>query len=201
VRGLVIGLTGGISSGKSMVSKLFNKYGIPIVDVDQIARDVVQPGEEAWSKIIKHFGQDILLPDHQIDRKQLGNLIFQDVSQREILNKITHPIIINRTMEQARELERRYPQVIVDIPLLFESNRESLFDQIIVVYVPLALQLNRLMERDQISEKEAMNKINSQMSLERKKEKADIIINNDKGVEETEKQVIRVIKNWARQVT
>ncbi|WP_339064189.1 dephospho-CoA kinase [Tepidibacillus marianensis] len=148
--------------------------------------------------MIEHFGREILLPDHQIDRKRLGNLIFQNESQRKILNEITHPIIIQRTMEQAKVLGRRYPQVIVDIPLLFESKRENLFDLIIVVYVPLSLQITRLMIRDQISEKEAVNKINSQMKLEKKKERADLVIFNDKGVKETEEQVKRIIENWKR---
>ncbi len=101
-------------------------------------------------------------------------------------------------MEQAKVLGRRYPQVIVDIPLLFESKRENLFDLIIVVYVPLSLQITRLMIRDQISEKEAVNKINSQMKLEKKKERADLVIFNDKGVKETEEQVKRIIENWKR---
>ncbi|TCS83561.1 dephospho-CoA kinase [Tepidibacillus fermentans] len=193
---LIIGLTGGIGSGKSTVAKLFRKYGVPVVDVDLIAREVVEPGKEAWRKIIEHFGEKILLPNQQIDRKKLGNIIFQDEKERKILNEITHPIIIRTAIENAKELEKKNSYVIVDIPLLFESKREKLFDQIIVVYVPFAIQLKRLMKRDQISKEEAIRKMKSQIDLEEKKKKADIVIYNDKGIEQTEEQVVKIITDW-----
>ncbi|WP_132767490.1 dephospho-CoA kinase [Tepidibacillus fermentans] len=193
---MIIGLTGGIGSGKSTVAKLFRKYGVPVVDVDLIAREVVEPGKEAWRKIIEHFGEKILLPNQQIDRKKLGNIIFQDEKERKILNEITHPIIIRTAIENAKELEKKNSYVIVDIPLLFESKREKLFDQIIVVYVPFAIQLKRLMKRDQISKEEAIRKMKSQIDLEEKKKKADIVIYNDKGIEQTEEQVVKIITDW-----
>ncbi|MFV9511175.1 dephospho-CoA kinase [Tepidibacillus sp. LV47] len=195
---MIVGLTGGIGSGKSTVAKLFIKYGIPIVDVDQIAREVVKPNLEAWQKIIEHFGEEILLPNQEIDRKKLGRIIFQDEKKRKILNDITHPIIIQKTLDQARELEKKHSLVIVDIPLLFESKREELFDQIIVVYVPFAVQLERLMKRDQISKEEAIMKIKSQMDLEEKKKRADLVIYNDKGIDKTEEQVKQIIADWQR---
>ena len=195
---MLIGLTGGIGSGKSTVANMFNKKGIPVVDADAIAREVVEPGKKAWEKIVEHFGKEILLPDNNIDRKKLGSIIFNDVHQRKRLNDITHPIIILEIMNKAKELEKKHHQVIVDIPLLFESKREPLFDLIIVVYADKKTQLQRLMERDHLSEKEALQKIEAQFDLEQKKEKADIIIYNDKGLDNTEKQIDEIIKNWEK---
>lgn len=195
---MLIGLTGGIGSGKSTVANMFNKKGIPVVDADAIAREVVEPGKKAWERIVEHFGKEILLPDNNIDRKKLGSIIFNDVQQRKRLNDITHPIIILEIMNKAKELEKHHHQVIVDIPLLFESKREPLFDLIIVVYADKKTQLQRLMERDHLSEKEALQKIEAQFDLEQKKEKADIIIYNDRGLENTEKQIDEIIKNWEK---
>jgi len=195
---MLIGLTGGIGSGKSTVSNLFRKYGIPIIDADLIAREVVEPGKKAWKAIIDHFGEEILLPDQHINRKKLGNLIFQNKEKRMELNEITHPIILAEILTRAEELQKHHQQVIVDIPLLFESKREPLFDQIIVVYVNKSIQLQRLMARDQISKEEALQKINAQMSLESKKEKADIVIYNDQDLSKTEQQVLTIIRQWKK---
>ncbi len=192
---MIIGLTGGISSGKSTVINLFRKYGYPIVDADLIAREVVEPKKEAWQKIVHYFGEDILMADQSIDRKKLGALIFSNQEKRMLLNEITHPIIISEIMQQATLLQEQNNHVIVDIPLLFESKREELFDLIIVVYVNKEIQLHRLMNRDQINREEALQKIASQMDLEKKKEKADLIIYNDQSIEETERQVLEIIRN------
>ncbi|GBF11793.1 dephospho-CoA kinase [Tepidibacillus sp. HK-1] len=193
---MLIGLTGGIGSGKSTVSNLFAKYGIPVIDVDQIAREIVKPGEEAWQMIIDHFGSEILLPDQTIDRKKLGKIIFNDSQKREILNEITHPIIFASLVKRAKELQTKYDHVIVDIPLLFESKRERLFDLIVVVYVDPKIQLSRLMERDRITKEEALSKIRAQLDLNLKKEMADIVIDNSLGISNTELQVVECIKKW-----
>lgn len=191
---MLIGLTGGIGSGKSTVSSLFKEKGIPIVDADQIAREVVEPEKKAWKEITQFFGEEILQENKEIDRKKLGSLIFNDKEKRKKLNDITHPIIISEIMERAKDLETNHKFVIVDIPLLFESKREPLFDVIIVVYVNKELQLARLMNRDKINKKEALSKINAQMSLEEKKQKADIVIYNDKDIDKTEEQINQIIK-------
>lgn len=197
---MLIGLTGGIASGKSTVSAIFIKNNIPVIDADKIAREVVQPNQEAWAKIIKHFGQAILLPDQTINREKLGKIIFNDETQRKILNDITHPIIINEIKAKANKLLAFYNHVIVDIPLLFESKRESLFDLIIVVYVEEDVQLQRLMQRDNLTKDEALVRINTQMSLAEKKQRADIVIYNHQGIEETEKQVQAFIRLWTRKL-
>ncbi len=195
---MLIGLTGGIGSGKSTVASLFNKYGVPVVDVDGIAKEVVQPGKEAWKKILECFGQDILHSDQTIDRKKLGRIIFEHAHKREKLNEITHPIIIKETMRVAERLQKEYSHVIVDIPLLFESKREALFNIIIVVYANKDIQLQRLMEREDISEKEALLKIQAQMNLEEKKKKADLVILNNQDLDATEKQVLEIIYQWKK---
>lgn len=197
---MIIGLTGGISSGKSTVSNLFKKYGFPIVDADVIAREVVEPEKEAWRKIIHFFGRDILGVDHTIDRKKLGQIIFSNKEKRRLLNEITHPIIIKEIMQQATLLQKKYDHVIVDIPLLFESKREELFDLIILVYVNKETQLKRLMNRDLLNQEEALQKIDSQMELDKKKELADVVVYNDQTIEETEKQVYQIIQNELRKL-
>lgn len=197
---MLIGLTGGIGSGKSTVAKLFEKYDIPIIDSDRIAREVLEPGKKAWKQIVDYFGKEILLSDQTIDRKKLGKIIFNDVEKREKLNKITHPIIIAEIISRARRLEELNVLVIIDIPLLFESKREPLFDIIIVVYVNKSIQLKRLMIRDRIDENEALQKIESQISLDVKKEKADVVINNEKDLEDTEKQVELLLKKLKRKL-
>jgi len=193
---MLIGLTGGIASGKSTVAKMFRKYNIPVIDADLIAREIVEPHTEAWYKIIEHFGEEVLTADQTIDRKKLAELIFQDDERRQVLNEITHPLIISRIILRAEQLSVNFPQVIVDIPLLFESKREALFDQIIVVYVSPEEQLSRLMKRDSVDKELALLRINSQMRLMEKVQKADIVIYNDNVLEETEKQVIACIKLW-----
>lgn len=192
---MLLGLTGGIASGKSTVVDIFKKNGIPTVDTDSIAREIVEPGEKAWVKIVEYFGQAILLPDKTINRKKLGDIVFRSQIKRKKLEKITHPIIIEETMKRAKKLEEKFNMVVVDVPLLFEANMEASFDLIIVVYVDKITQLRRLIDRDNISKEEALLRIETQIDIEIKKEKADIIINNNLKIEETEKQVKNLIYN------
>lgn len=191
---MLIGLTGGIGSGKSTVADIFNKYGFPIIDSDKIARDVVEPNEEAWKKIVQYFGKGILNSDKTLDRKKLGEIIFQDPEKREELNQITHPIIISRILAEAEALQKKYEHIIVDVPLLYESNSENLFDLIIVVYVDKSTQLQRVIERDKIGQALALAKIDAQLSLEIKKDKADFVLYNDGDLEKTKQQVEAIIE-------
>lgn len=194
---MLIGLTGGIGSGKSTVAAMFNKYGLPIVDADYIARRVVEPNQPAWKKIVAYFGSDILLPDNTIDRKKLGEIVFNDEQKRNKLNEITHPIIISELMDEARALELVNGKVIVDIPLLFESKREELFEYIVVVYVSYSTQVKRLMGRDQITLEEAKSRISAQMSLDEKKAGADFVIYNDEDLAFTEEQVKNILNKFS----
>lgn len=186
-----IGLTGGIASGKSTVSRLLVERGALLVDADRIAREIVLPGSPALDQIADRFGADMLLPDGSLDRKRLGNVVFSDAGKRKELEEITHPAIRQEMITQMRRLEEEHPQslVVVDVPLLYESGLTDRFEEIVVVYVPQAIQLERLMRRDGLNEAEASERLLSQWDIEKKRELADYVIDNSKGMEETRQQV------------
>ncbi|BFH69999.1 dephospho-CoA kinase [Paenibacillus dendritiformis] len=186
-----IGLTGGIASGKSTVSRLLVERGALLVDADRIAREIVLPGSPALDRIAERFGADMLLPDGSLDRKRLGNVVFSNPAERKALEEITHPAIRQEMMTQMRRLEEEHPQslVVVDVPLLYESGLTDRFEEIVVVYVPEEIQLERLIRRDEITEAEASERLRSQWDIEMKRERADYVIDNSKGMEETRKQV------------
>lgn len=185
-----IGLTGGIACGKSTVSNMLRSMGALIVDADVIAREVVAPGEEAWQQIIDCFGIEMLLENQEIDRGKLGALVFSDEEARKKLNGIVHPAVRKRMNEQAQAGEEAGEKVIImDIPLLFESSLEHLVEQIIVVYCPEGVQMERLMKRNEFTKEEAINRIKSQIPIEEKKKRGDFVIDNSGTIEETEKQI------------
>ncbi|WCR27268.1 dephospho-CoA kinase [Paenibacillus thiaminolyticus] len=186
-----IGLTGGIASGKSTVSRLLVERGALLVDADRIAREIVLPGSPALDQIADRFGADMLLPDGSLDRKRLGNVVFSDAAKRKALEEITHPAIRQEMMMQMCRLEEEHPQslVVVDVPLLYESGLTDRFEEIVVIYVPQAIQLERLMGRDGLTEAEASERLLSQWDIEKKRERADYVIDNSKGMEETRQQV------------
>jgi len=187
----VLGLTGGIGSGKSTVSSFFKDQGFPVVDADLVSRQVVEPHSEGLNKIVETFGESILTEDSELDRKKLGQLIFSNDKKREELNQILHPIIQQEVLNQKQSfVEENHPLVVMDIPLLYETNYEDKVDAVMVVYVNRKTQLSRLMERDQFTAEEAGDRINSQMDLEKKREKADIVIYNNFSLENTENQLI-----------
>jgi dephospho-CoA kinase len=195
--GLSIGLTGGIASGKSTVSSMLKELGFPVIDADQIAREVVKPGEEAYKSIVETFGRDILLENGEINRPKLGSIIFHDQEKRALLNKIVHPFVRRRMNEQKKALfEKGEKAVIMDIPLLFESKLTHMVDKTILVYVDADVQLKRLMRRNGLTEKEAQARISSQMPLFQKVPLADAVINNNGTIEETRKQLIHLLSYW-----
>lgn len=188
-----IGLTGGIATGKSTVSALLVNKGALLVDADAIAREVMLPGHPVLAAVAEHFGQAVMLADGTLDRKKLGDIVFRDPSQRKALNDITHPAIREEIRERMAVLQREHPDklVVVDIPLLFESGLEHMVERVMVVYAPESVQLERLMLRNQFTAEEASARIRSQMDIEEKKRKADIVIDNGGDVEETKRQVDR----------
>ncbi|MFD1707961.1 dephospho-CoA kinase [Siminovitchia sediminis] len=193
----IAGLTGGIASGKSTVSRLFEKRGFTIVDADIAARKVVEPGEKALSAIVKEFGKDILLEDGILNRGKLGSIVFRDEEKRKKLNAIVHPAVRKKMKEwQENAIQAGKQTVILDIPLLFESNLTHMADKTIVVYVDEHTQLQRLKERNHFTEEEAMSRISSQMPLRKKVELADAVIDNNGTIEQTEEQVERLIREW-----
>lgn len=194
---LTVGLTGGIASGKSTVSSLLIKKGYTVIDADIEARLAVEKGEEAYQEILRHFGERVLLKDGSIDRAELGSIIFHNETERKALNSIVHPAVRKRmTAKKERAISRKEQLIILDIPLLFESKLQYMCDKTLLVYADEDIQLQRLMQRNQLSEKEAMARIQSQMPLKDKKALADAVIDNNGTIEETEKQLCGILKKW-----
>lgn len=194
---IVIGLTGGIASGKSTVAAMLRDFQIPIIDADIIAREVVEPGQEAYKGIVDAFGQEILQGNGEIDRQKLGSIIFHNEEKRLLLNHIVHPAI---RMEMNRQKEMYIEQgeraVVLDIPLLFESKLTSLVHKVLLVYVDEDVQLYRLMQRNHLTEEEARARIASQMPLREKITLADAVINNNDTIEHTKNQLINILEKW-----
>ncbi len=194
---MIIGLTGGIASGKSTISNLLKTYGIAVIDADQIARDVVEPGNDAYKQIVEHFGTEILETDGTIARKKLGTVIFNDPKERKTLNGIVHPAIRQKMRdEKDRYFEEGEEVVVYDIPLLFESDLRHMVDKTLLVYVDDNVQFERLLHRDQTTKEEAQSRINSQMPLTEKKSLADEVIDNNGTIEQTEAQLQAILKKW-----
>ncbi|MCY9662885.1 dephospho-CoA kinase [Paenibacillus chondroitinus] len=188
-----IGLTGGIACGKSTVSAMLVSRGALLVDADQIARDVVQPGSPVLEQVAAHFGQAVIQEDGSLHRKKLGEIVFGNTDARKQLEHILHPPIRKMIREQMEAYEKQFPDklVVVDIPLLFESDLSFMFEEVLVVYVPPHIQVERLMRRDNLTESAANNRINAQMSIEEKRKLADIVIDNSGTWEDTFAEVER----------
>ncbi|WP_334075900.1 dephospho-CoA kinase [Paenibacillus sp. A14] len=186
-----IGLTGGIATGKSTVSQMLVKRGAALIDADVIAREIMEPGHPVLDAVAERFGREILLPDGRLDRKKLGAIVFSDTGQRKALEAITHPAIRAEMKRMMTGIEAAEPRrlVVADIPLLFESGLEGLYEEVMVVYVPRAIQLERLILRDRLTLDEAEARLNAQMDIEEKRERADVLIDNSHGREETERQI------------
>ncbi|MDO7487894.1 dephospho-CoA kinase [Peribacillus frigoritolerans] len=195
--GQIIGITGGIASGKSTVSLYLQELGFTIVDADLASRAVVEPGEEAYHQVVKTFGEDILLTDGNIDRVKLGSIIFNDQEKRLLLNGIVHPAVRNwMRLKTEAALSSGEETVFMDIPLLFESKLTFMVDKTILIYVDEQVQLQRLMNRNGLSETEALARINSQMPLADKKALADAVIDNNGDINETKRQVKSILSEW-----
>jgi dephospho-CoA kinase len=186
-----VGLTGGIASGKSTVSRQLAELGCRLVDADVLAREVVAPGEPAWRAIVEEFGRDIVLPDGQLDRKRLGALVFADPGRRKVLEALTHPAIMARRQAilDAWTTEGFDGLVVLDIPLLFEISAAAHVDRVILVYAEREAQLERIMRRDGFDRTEAERRLASQMPLAGKLRHAHYVIDSSGAPEETAAQV------------
>ena len=195
-RSMILGVTGGIASGKSSVATMLEKMGLPVLDFDVLARQVVEPGQTAWNDIVSRFGRDILNNKQEIDRKKLSGIVFNDEKRRKELEEITHPRITDQYMIAIDKIAREKPNCIIQsvIPLLFEVNLEGLVHKILLVYIPREKQVERLMDRDKIKREDALKIINAQLPIEDKIEKADFVVNNEDSPEETVKVVKRLYK-------
>lgn len=173
---LVIGLTGGIGSGKTTVSNLFEKLGITIVDADIVAREVVDVGSIGLKKIVEHFSQEILQTDGQLNRAKLREIIFNDEQEKQWLNALLHPLIRDNMLRQLQTATS--PYCILSAPLLFENNLQQYTSHNLLIDIDKAIQISRTTQRDQVSEQQVEAIINSQMPREEKLTLADDIINN-----------------------
>jgi dephospho-CoA kinase len=187
---MIIGITGGIASGKSYVCSQLKEMGYPLIDCDQINRELQQIGMPIYNEIVNIFGIEYLNEDKTINKIKLGKLIFSNVDERNKLNSISHPLIIN---EMIRRIKQYDGLVFVEIPLLFETKLEYLCDRIVCVFVNKKTQINRLMTRDSIEYEYTIKKIKAQMSLEEKKNKSDYVIDSSLGFEDTKRQINELI--------
>lgn len=175
----LIGLTGGIASGKSTACEILQTAGFVVLSADRIAREVVAPGQPAYTDIVETFGTSILQPDTTLDRNRLAQIIFANPSLRATLNTITHPRIAQQAAARMADYAQQGCRVLIyEVPLLFETHIEAMFDLIILIAVSPEIQCLRLQQRDQISQAEAEARIRSQMPLADKKQKAHIIVEN-----------------------
>jgi len=186
-----IGLTGGIASGKSTIAKMLIERGALLVDADQVAREVVLPGEPALEAIASTFGQAVLEEDGSLNRKALGEIVFRDKASLAKLEAITHPAIRSRMQQRIHTYTEQFPErlIVADVPLLYETGQQNLYDGIMVVYVPAEIQKTRLMERNHLSGEEASRRIALQMDIEQKKKNADWVIDNSGTLAKTERQL------------
>ncbi|MEQ6354541.1 dephospho-CoA kinase [Lysinibacillus sp. M3] len=194
---MIIGLTGSIASGKSTVVKMMTALGLPIVDADIVARDVVEPGTETLKLIVENFGQDILLEDGSLNRAKLGDIIFHEPVKRKMLNDIMHPAIRKEMLRQRDAyIEDGEKHVVMDIPLLFENKLQHFVERIIVVSVSEEVQLRRLMERNNLSKEDALARMHSQLPMSVKEKGAHAVIYNNEKLEQTEQQLKKILTSW-----
>ncbi|HEY6642296.1 dephospho-CoA kinase [Povalibacter sp.] len=198
-RPLLIALTGGIASGKSAVARLFENLGVPVLDTDQIARDVVEPGMPAFAQIVESFGREALDASGRLDRRWLRERVFSDPAQRQLLESITHPAIREELARRAAAADGAY-QVHV-IPLLVEGGRGDLYDRILVVDCPEEQQMERLMARDQSNAEQARSILAAQASREQRLNVADDVIVNTGTLADLEQFVLTLHQNYERLAT
>jgi dephospho-CoA kinase len=194
-----VGLTGSISVGKSYVCDIFRELGCHILDADRTARDVVARDSEALSQIVSEFGENVLLASGDLDRKKLGSVVFADEAKRKLLNSIVHPLVIQAQDRWISEVEKADPDgiAIIDAALMIESGGYRRFDKLIVVWCESAIQLKRLMLRDNLDAADAKKRIDAQMRQDEKKRFADYLIDTSGGFDDTRKQTIEIFHEMA----
>jgi dephospho-CoA kinase len=193
-----VALTGGIATGKSHCAARFAAKGLPVVDADQLAREVVRPGTPGLAAIVKRFGGGVLRADGALDRARLGEIVFADEPGRRDLEAIVHPAVYTAIEGWLRRAEvSGAPLAIADIPLLYETGRDRDFDRVIVVACAPATQAARQMARDGLTEQEARRRLAAQMPIEEKVRRADLVIRTDGTFEETDRQVDEVLNGLA----
>ncbi len=198
---LKVGLTGGIATGKSYVTRLLRQLGCEVVDADLIAHQVIEPGQPAYQEIVSEFGSEIVGEDGAIDRARLAAIVFADPARRQRLEAIVHPRVKEAQERWLVEVAARNPEAIaiVDAALLIEAGAYRHFDKVVVVYCEPQLQLERLMKRNQLTREEALSRISSQMPAAEKRKYADYVINTSGSFAETRQQVLALYQELRRQ--
>lgn len=193
---LKVGLTGSIAVGKSNVCDVFRDIGCYVLDADKTSREVVEPGTAGLKAIVGKFGEGVLRADGSLDRPKLGAIVFADEQKRQLLNSIVHPLVIEaqNAWIKEREAEDPYGIVIVDAALMIESGGYKRFDKLIVVWCEPAIQLQRLMLRDNLSAEDAQKRIDAQMPQDEKKRYADLLIDTSAGFEDTRRQTTEIFE-------
>ncbi len=174
----VIGLTGGIASGKSTVSELLTAFGFKVIDADTAAREAVAKGTTGLEKVRETFGEEAIDENGEMDRKYMGDLVFNNPDQRLVLNEIVHPIVREIMDEKKQQYIEEGHNIIMDIPLLFENELQDTVDEVWLVYTSESIQIDRLMERNDLTQEEAKARVYSQISIDKKSRMADHVIDN-----------------------
>ncbi len=187
-------MTGGIATGKSYVASKIKEAGVPIVDADVLAREVVAPGTPGLAAVRKRFGPDAVRRDGTMDRVRIAQIVFKDKRARLDLEAIIHPAVQRAIDDFFAQLPKRTPFAVADIPLLFETKREGQFQAVMVVACPRDMQLTRLMERNKLSKEDAERRLGAQLPIDQKVKKATHVIRTDGTFEETDAQVAGLIK-------
>ena len=188
-----IALTGGIATGKSYVATKIKEAGVPMVDADVLAREVVAPGTPGLAAVRKRFGPDAVRRDGTMDRVRIAQVVFKDKRARLDLEAIIHPAVQRAIDDFFAQLPKRTPFAVADIPLLFETKREGQFQSVVVVACPRELQLTRLMERNKLSKEDAERRLGAQLPIDQKVKKATHVIRTEGTFEETDAQVAALI--------
>lgn len=192
----VIGLTGGIGSGKSTVARMFGALGVHWVDADDVAREVVEPGTPALARIAEHFGAEILQADGSLDRARLRTIVFEHPDERAWLEGLLHPVIREELMRQLQPADYALPYVLLVSPLLLETDQHQLAEKVVVVDVPVEVQLARTMARDDNDQAQVERIIAAQMPREKRLQKADEVVDNNTMLSDVERQVSELHKKF-----
>jgi dephospho-CoA kinase len=194
---ILVGLTGGVATGKSTVAKMFKRCGAVIIDADELARRVVEPGKPAWRDIVKLFGKTVLNPDRSLDRQTFGSIVFRNRTKLRQLERIIHPRVAREQRRLVRRIDKgkRRAVVIYEVPLLFEASVDKRVDKIIVVIADRETQIARLKKRNGLSRAEAIRRISSQMPLAKKVQRADHVINGTLPRPSLRRQVGQLLRN------
>ncbi|KAI0780541.1 CoaE-domain-containing protein [Trametes elegans] len=197
---LVVGLTGGIATGKSTVSSLLRAHGLPIVDADVLARKVVEPGTPALAAIARAFGPGVLRADGTLDRAALGALVFADEGKRRVLNAIVHPAVRREMVWSVLRCWWRGERVcVLDVPLLIEGGLWKWVGKVVVVYCSAEIQLQRLMKRDSSSREDASSRLNAQLPIAEKVKYADVVVDNSGSLQDLERQVDQLVQRLLKE--